>query len=110
VVWPHSKMLGTSTKNRDFVPPQSQNTEDQLRVLHLCVYDVHICMCAHVCICVCACADVYSCAFVCVHAGAHLPCAHWKSEDGLRCQPFPYIWFEAEFLSLEVETAGLAVP
>ena len=78
--------------------------------LHLCVYDVHICMCAHVCICVCACADVYSCAFVCVHAGAHLPCAHWKSEDGLRCQPFPYIWFEAEFLSLEVETAGLAVP
>lgn len=89
-------------KEQIFSPPQSQNTENQHQVLHLCLYDV--------CIQVCACADVYACAFVCAHAGAHLPCAHRRSEDDLRCQPFSSTWFETGFLFLGVENAGLAVP
>lgn len=93
---------GNIYKDQRLRPPQSQSTENQHQVSHPCVYDA--------CIRVCACADVYSCAFVCVHAGAHLPWGTQAVRRPPQVSSFVSYWFDAGFLSLEVENVELAVP
>lgn len=95
-------MLGTSTKIRGFVlhSPKAQRISIRFHI-PACMMPAYVRVPVRMCI------HVHSC--VCMQGP---PChgAHRQSEDHLRGQALSPTWFDAGFLSLEVENVELAVP
>lgn len=111
VAQPHTKKLGASMKNRDFllytsiaVRAQRFRVKFKIFVCRGCVYmHAQVCMCVQVHLCMCVCARTCLQRLTC-HG------TQMESEVSLRCQSLSPTLFEAGHLSLEVEYAGLTGP